>query len=216
MKRALILSLALAGVLTGVTHTAHAQDAQRGSGKVAMCEGCHQILGYQTGFPKAYRVPLIAGQDAKYIAAAHKAYRAGDRKQTQMRAIAGSLTDEDIDEVAAHYSTLGKPEGPVPKALEKPLPADLQAKVATCVACHGANFSTPTDGTIPRLAGQYGDYLYFALRAYATEGNEHFGRNNALMAPMAKMLTDSEAHEFTAYLASLPGELRFVQDPRFK
>jgi len=216
MKRALILALALAGVLPGVTNAAHAQDAQRGSGKVAMCEGCHQIPGYQTGFPKTYKVPMIAGQDAKYIAAALKAYRAGDRKQTQMRGIASSLTDQDIDDIAAHYATLGKPEGPVPKALEKPMPAALQAKVATCVACHGANFSTPTDGTIPRLAGQYGDYLYFALRAYATEGNEHFGRSNALMAPMAKMLTDDEAHEFTAYLASLPGELRLVQDPRFK
>jgi cytochrome c553 len=216
MKRAPILALALAGVLSGVTNAAHAQDARRGSGKVAMCEGCHQIIGYQTGFPKVYKVPMIAGQDAKYIAAALKAYRAGDRKQQQMRGIASSLTDEDIEDVAAWYSQLGKPEGPVPKAPEKPVPAALQGKVATCVACHGANFSTPTDGTIPRLAGQYADYLYFALRAYATEGNEHFGRNNALMAPMAKMLTDDEAHEVADYLASLPGELRLVQDPRFK
>src|SRR6478735_10270309 len=76
MKRALILALALAGVLSGVTHAAHAQDAERGSRKVAMCEGCHQIVGYQTGFPKVYKVPMIAGQDAKYIASALKAYRA--------------------------------------------------------------------------------------------------------------------------------------------
>jgi cytochrome c553 len=216
MKRALILALALAGVLSGVASTAHAQDAKRGSRKVAMCEGCHQIVGYQTDFPQVYKVPMIAGQDPKYIAAALKAYRAGDRKQMQMRGIASSLSDEDIDDVAAYYSQLGKPAGPVPKAVETPVPATLQAKVATCVACHGANFSTPTDGTIPRLAGQYGDYLYFAYRAYGTEGNAHFGRSNALMAPMSKMLTEGEAKEFTAYLASLPGELRTVQDPRFK
>ena len=104
MKRALILSLALAGVLTGVTHTAHAQDAQRGSGKVAMCEGCHQILGYQTGFPKAYRVPLIAGQDAKYIAAALTAYRSGDRKFPTMRSIAAPLSDQDMADLAAFYA----------------------------------------------------------------------------------------------------------------
>jgi cytochrome c553 len=216
MTRPLILALALAGVLSGVTNAAHAQDAQRGSRKVAMCEGCHQIIGYQTDFPQVYKVPMIAGQDPKYLVSALKAYRAGDRKQAQMRSIAGSLTDEDIEDVAAYYAQLGKPEGPVPKALEKPVPVALQAKVATCVACHGANFSTPTDGTIPRLAGQYDDYLYFALRAYATEGNAHFGRNNALMAPMAKTLTDSEARDFTAYLASLPGELRTVQTPHFR
>src|SRR4051794_737594 len=79
MNRALILALALAGVLSGVTGTAHAQDAKRGSKKVAMCEGCHQIIGYQTDFPQVYKVPMIAGQDAKYIASALTAYRAGDR-----------------------------------------------------------------------------------------------------------------------------------------
>jgi cytochrome c553 len=216
MNRALILALALAGVLSGVTSTAHAQDAKRGSKKVAMCEGCHQIIGYQTDFPQVYKVPMIAGQDAKYIASALTAYRAGDRKQMQMRGVATSLSDEDIQDIAAYYSQLGHAPGPVPKTLETPVPAPLQAKVATCVACHGANFSTPTDGTIPRLAGQYADYLYFALRAYATEGNPHYGRSNAMMNPMAKMLSDAEAHEFTKYLASLPGELRTVQDPRFK
>ena len=216
MNRALILALTLAGVLCAVTNAAHAQDAKRGSTKVAMCEGCHQIVGYQTAFPQVYKVPMIAGQDAKYIAAALRAYRAGDRKQTQMRSIASSLSDEDIEDLAAYYTQLGKPAGPVPKAPEKPLPATLQAKAATCVACHGANFSTPTDGSIPRLAGQYEDYLYVALRAYATEGNSHYGRNNALMAPMSKTLTDADAREMAAYLASLPGELRFVQDPRFK
>ena len=88
MKRALTLALALAGVLCGVAGAAHAQDATRGSKKVAMCEGCHQIVGYQTDFPQVYKVPMIAGQDAKYIAAALTAYRAGDRKQGQMRGVA--------------------------------------------------------------------------------------------------------------------------------
>ena len=216
MNRALILALTLAGVLCAITNAAHAQDARRGSAKVAMCEGCHQILGYQTAYPQVYKVPMIAGQDAKYIAAALKAYRAGDRKQVQMRAIASSLSDEDIEDIAAYYSHLGKPAGPVPAKPEAPLPADLQAKAATCVACHGANFSTPTDGSIPRLAGQYEDYLAVALRAYAIEGNSHYGRNNALMAPMAKTLSEAEAREMAAYLAALPGELRLVQDPRFK
>jgi cytochrome c553 len=216
MKRAPILALALTGVLSGFGNAAHAQDAQRGSKKVAMCEGCHQIVGYQTDFPQVYKVPKIAGQDAKYIAAALTAYRAGDRKQGQMRGIAGSLTDQDIADVAAYYSQLGKAPEAVPKTLETPVPATLQAKVAGCVACHGANFSTPTDGAIPRLAGQYADYLYYALRAYTVEGNPHYGRSNAMMNPMARMLSDGEAREFTAYLASLPSELRTVQDPRFK
>jgi cytochrome c553 len=216
MKRALPL-LAAAAALTFAAGAAQAQgDAQRGSHKVAMCEGCHQIVGYQADFPIVYKVPMIAGQDAAYLAAALTEYRAGDRKFPTMRAIAAPLTDEDIADIAAFYSQLGKPDGPVPKTLEQPVPAELAAKVATCTSCHGPNFSTPIAPNIPRLAGQYRDYLYFAYRSYAVEGNPHYGRSNAMMAPMSKLLSDAELKDFTTYLSELPGELRTVQDPHFK
>src|SRR5688572_19299391 len=48
--------------------------------KTAMCVGCHAIKGYHATFPEVYRVPMIAGQGAKYIAAALTAYKNGDRK----------------------------------------------------------------------------------------------------------------------------------------
>ena len=216
MTRPLILALALAGVLSGVTNAAHAQDAQRGSRKVAMCEGCHQIIGYQTDFPQVYKVPMIAGQDPKYLVSALKAYRAGDRKQAQMRSIAGSLTDEDIEDVAAYYAQLGKPDETVPAALATPVPDKLRTALATCVSCHGVNFSTPTDGTIPRLAGQYADYLEVALKSYKVEGNPHFGRANPVMGAMAKPLKDDTIAQIADYLAALPGDVRTVPQAKFK
>jgi cytochrome c553 len=212
MTRTLTLMLALAGLIS----TAQAQDAQRGSTKVQMCIGCHGIVGYQADFPQVYKVPKIAGQDAKYLAAALTEYRAGDRKHPTMRSIAASLSDQDIADIAAYYATLGKPDGPVPKTAEPPIPQALSSKLATCVACHGANFSTPTDGTIPRLAGQHADYLQYALRAYQVEGNPHFGRSNAMMNPMAKPLNQADIEQIADYLASLPGELRTVPQPHFK
>ena len=212
MTRTLTLLLALAGVFS----IAHAQDAQRGSTKVQMCIGCHGIVGYQADFPQVYKVPMIAGQDAKYLASALTAYRSGDRKFPTMRSIAKSLTDQDIADIAAYYAQLGKPEGPVPAALEHPVPDALRAKLGTCVACHGVNFSTPTDGTIPRLAGQYPDYLQFALRAYQVDGNPHFGRSNPVMSAMAKPLTATDIDQITAYLATLPGDLRTVPQAKFK
>ena len=45
-------------------------DAAAGAGKVAMCIGCHGIVGYKSSFPEVYRVPRISGQNAKYIGAA--------------------------------------------------------------------------------------------------------------------------------------------------
>jgi cytochrome c553 len=212
MTRTLTLLLALAGVFS----TAQAQDAQRGATKVQMCIGCHGIVGYQADFPQVYKVPKIAGQDAKYIAAALTEYRSGDRLFPTMRSIASSLTDQDIADIAAYYSTLGKPDGPVPAKLEQPMPPGLEQKLATCVACHGANFSTPTDGTIPRLAGQYADYLQAALHSYQVEGNPHFGRKNPVMGAMAKSLNANDIEQITSYLATLPGELRTVPQPKFK
>jgi cytochrome c553 len=212
MTRTLTLLLALAGVFSA----AHAQDARRGAAKVQMCIGCHGIVGYQADFPQVYKVPKIAGQDAKYIAAALTEYRAGDRKFPTMRSIAASLSDQDIADIAAYYSRLGHPDGPVPAKLEAAVPAELQAKVATCVACHGANFSTPTDGSIPRLAGQYRDYLQAALSSYQIEGNPHVGRKNPVMGAMAKPLTADDIEAITAYVSSLPGELRTVPQDKFK
>jgi cytochrome c553 len=212
MTRTLTLLLALAAFISG----AHAQDAQRGSTKVQMCIGCHGIVGYQADFPQVYKVPKIAGQDAKYIAAALTAYRSGDRKFPTMRSIAASLSDQDIADIAAYYAQLGKPDGPVPAALETPVPEKLRGAMATCVSCHGVNFSTPTDGTIPRLAGQYSDYLEVALKSYKVEGNPHVGRANAVMGAMAKPLKDATIAEIADYLSGLPGDVRTVPQAKFK
>jgi cytochrome c553 len=212
MTRTLTLLLALVAFFSG----AHAQDAQRGSTKVQMCIGCHGIVGYQADFPQVYKVPKIAGQDAKYIAAALTAYRSGDRKFPTMRSIAAPLSDQDIADIAAYYAQLGKPEGPVPAALETPMPEKLRGAMATCVSCHGVNFSTPTDGTIPRLAGQYSDYLEIALKSYKVEGNPHFGRANAIMGAMAKPLKDATIADIADYLSGLPGDVRTVPQSKFK
>jgi cytochrome c553 len=79
-------------------------DAKAAQNKVAMCIGCHAIPGYKATYPEVYRVPMIGGQTAGYIESALKAYRKGDRKHPSMRGIAGSLSDQDIADLAAYYS----------------------------------------------------------------------------------------------------------------
>src|SRR5215207_7126125 len=86
-------------------------DAVAGQKKAAMCNGCHSIQGYQASFPEVYKVPKIAGQSGKYIATALAAYRKGERKHPSMRAIAGSLTDQDMADLAAYYGQLGRAAG---------------------------------------------------------------------------------------------------------
>jgi cytochrome c553 len=79
-------------------------NADAAKSKISMCIGCHAIAGYKASFPIVYAVPLIAGQSAKYIENSLQAYRKGDRDHPSMRAVAGSLSDQDIADLAAYYS----------------------------------------------------------------------------------------------------------------
>jgi cytochrome c553 len=78
-----------------------------GSQKVQMCQGCHGIPGWRTAYPEVYRVPKIAGQHQAYLVKALQQYKSGARTHPSMRAIASSLSDADMANIAAYYAQLG-------------------------------------------------------------------------------------------------------------
>ena len=80
-------------------------DAKAGQDKVAMCIGCHGIPDYRTAYPEVYHVPILGGQNAQYIQNALHGYKKGDRHFETMHAIAASLSDQDIADIAAYYSS---------------------------------------------------------------------------------------------------------------
>ena len=98
---------AVAAAQTPAPAAAPKGDPAKGKEKTRMCEGCHGIEGWRTAFPEVYRVPKLGGQHAAYIAQALHEYKSGDRSHPSMRAIAGSLTDEDIANLAAYYAQGG-------------------------------------------------------------------------------------------------------------
>jgi cytochrome c553 len=217
-----LLSLSAALVALVTVSSAGAQevtaDTRAGERKVAMCIGCHGIVGYQASFPEIHKVPKISGQGAKYIASALHAYKKGERKHPTMRGIADSLSEQDIADVAAYYSTSGVVEGSavLAKAAEGSAKAmELVAKGA-CITCHGDSFSKPLDTTYPKIAGQYNDYLYVALKAYKTDNNVMVGRGNAIMGGVVKQFTLAELKELANYVGSLPTELKTVPENRFR
>jgi cytochrome c553 len=218
MKRALISSMLLATLSLAQAQDVKPGDAAAGEKKAAMCIGCHGIVGYQASFPEVHKVPMIAGQSGKYIAAALTAYKKGERKHPTMRSIAGSMSEQDMADVAAYYEQLGtKAAKPVPDQAAA-APADVQALITkgACSSCHGANFSKPIDPSYPKLAGQYADYLYVALKSYKTEGNAMIGRGNAIMAGQAKQFSNAELKAIANYLASLPGDVHTVKQSSFR
>lgn len=74
--------------------------------KISMCIGCHGLVGYKASFPEVYHVPKIAGQNAAYLAAALREYASGARSHPTMDAVASSLSEQDIADLAAYYSNL--------------------------------------------------------------------------------------------------------------
>ena len=186
--------------------------------KTAMCFGCHNIKGYQASFPEVYKVPMIAGQNAKYIAAALTAYKNGDRKHPTMRSIAQSLSEQDITDIAAFYSNLGKDErqaAPEKQSREPDSQVAGLIQKANCASCHGANFSKPIDPSYPKLAGQHSDYLFHALVAYKTQDSPAVGRNNGIMGAIAKQFSNAELKAIANYVGSLDGEVATIPEPRF-
>ena len=81
-------------------------DAAAGHIKNHSCTGCHGIPGWRNAFPEVYKVPKLGGQHAAYIVAALKAYKSGERKHGTMQAIAASLSDQDMADLAAYYATM--------------------------------------------------------------------------------------------------------------
>lgn len=214
MKKLLQISLALATAFGAFA--AQAQDVKAGEKKVAMCIGCHGIVGYQASFPEIHKVPMIAGQNAKYIVAALQAYAKGDRKHPTMRGIAGSLTEQDMNDVAAFYEQQAKLPAVADSVPAAPANvAELLTKGA-CVSCHGANFSKPIDPTYPKLAGQHADYLTVALKAYKIEKNAGVGRSNGVMAGQVKQFSNAELKAIASYIASLPTEMATVPQGKFR
>lgn len=217
MKK-LLTTMLLPAALAGLVQGAQAQDAKAGEKKIAMCIGCHGIPGYQASFPEIHKVPMISGQGSQYIVAALTAYKQGERKHPTMRAIATSLSDQDMADIAAFYEQQGKAVAePAPKvAAEPPAQVAELLKKGNCVSCHGANFSTPVAPNYPKIGGQYGDYLYVALKAYQTKSNPQIGRSNAVMGGMAAPFSHSELKLLAQYIGSLPGELKTVPEARFR
>ena len=217
--------LSICGFLVAgaTTFSACAQDIQgdvkAGEKKITLCIGCHGIPGYQASFPEVHRVPMISGQGAPYIVSALTAYQKGDRRHPSMRGIADNLSEQDMADIAAYYEVHGQVEGaPVPgKAAEGNARVTALLNKGACISCHGDSFSKPIAPNYPKLAGQHGDYLFVALKAYKSDGkNATWGRANAIMGGVAKQFSNAELKEMATYISALPGELKTVPQSRFR
>jgi cytochrome c553 len=119
MKKLAILPQLLVAGLAFAAFAAQADEvkgsAAAGNGKVWLCTGCHSIPDYRSDYPFVYRVPMLGGQNAGYIATALAEYKKGERKHPTMRSIAASLSDQDMADIGEYYAaqTASSPNNPL-------------------------------------------------------------------------------------------------------
>lgn len=184
---AALLTLAAVSVPAGA-----AGDPQKGGELATTCMGCHGIAGYRNAYP-SYRVPMLGGQKADYIVIALQGYRAGTRPHPTMQAQAASLSDQDMQDLAAFFASQGEP------AAGAPVAAAGKEKAAVCAACHGeAGISSAP--TWPNLAGQHRDYLEHSINAYRDKT-----RQDPVMQGQVGALTDQDVRELAAYFSAQGG-----------
>ncbi len=182
---------------------AHAAgDPAQGEKKFYTCYGCHGLKDYRNAYPE-YRVPMLRHQHAAYIVAALQEYRSGERPHATMHAQASSLSDQDIEDIAAYL------QGPEPVKPNAAASGKVPKQATACVACHGDNglgVEAPLTPKPPVLAGQHADYLEEALIAYRTGR-----RKNVVMGGMAQLLTNDDVKVVAEYFAEQSSPLATAQ-----
>lgn len=186
----LLTGLGLFAISAGAASAAG--DPQKGATLATTCMGCHGIPGYRNAYP-SYRVPKLGGQNADYIVVALQGYRAKTRPHPTMQAQAASLSDQDMQDLAAYFAGQGEAKQAATVA------TDGKDKAATCAACHGeAGISSAPNW--PNLAGQHRDYLVQSINTYRAKL-----RQDPTMQGMAAALTDADVEALATYFSSQSG-----------
>lgn len=162
-------------------------DAVAGKAIAAGCAGCHGEAGIGDS------APGLAGQKVDYLVISLKAYKTGARANELMSSIANDLSDNDIANIAAYFSTAKcKSAGNGDK---KAAAAGL-AVAAKCAVCHGAK-GISTQPSWPNLAGLSGEYLLSSIKSYKVGE-----RKNGMMDGFAQGLSDTDVANVAAYFAN--------------
>jgi len=223
MKK-IILSL-LFGLSLGSVQQAVAQgDAEAGKAKSAVCAACHGSAGISA----VPMYPNLAGQNKAYIVNQLQAFKEGSRLAPMMSPMAASLSEEDMKDLGAYYSSLpwssvssvketaATDVGTVSPAATAAVKVEInqtivfhnggdpvvgQSKAATCAACHGSDGNALVP-MYPKLAGQGAAYIAKQLADFKAGATSETGRVNALMTGMSAGLSETDMADLGAFYAS--------------
>ena len=174
-------------------------DPIAGKEKSQLCQGCHG----EYGISRETLIPKLAGQYAKYIAKELRNYQAGTRSHRIMNAMAATIGDDDLADIAAYFASQNKMkgDGSADNQLGKELflHGDTSRMRLACVNCHGIKGKglDPMVSMFPVIGGQHKDYIRRQLINF--RGGYRTNSPNAIMNRIASSLTDDEIESLAEY-----------------
>ena len=184
-------------------------NIEAGKAKSQTCVACHGADGNSliTQYPK------LAGQHEKYLEKQLKELKLGmtsggkqGRNEPVMGAMAMSLSEEDMADLAAYYASLpisnnSTPENVVDEGKVLYTAGNAERGVTACIACHGPRGNGTELSGFPKISGQHADYIKAQLEKFR-DGSRN-NDMNAMMRDVAKKLTDADIDTLSKYVGGL-------------
>jgi len=206
MKLQLVASLSVLSSLflcaPSFAQSAAPGSAQEGQTKSTACVACHGVDGNSSN----PQWPTLAGQHRQYIAKQLRAFKSGTRKDPLMSPMAASLSDDDIEDLAAYFNAQ-KPAGleadPSKVQLGQRLyrGGDTRAALTACAACHGPEGRGNPAASYPAIRGQHSTYVAAQLRAY--RAGTRTTDQNQMMRTVANTMSDEQIKALASYVQGL-------------
>jgi cytochrome c553 len=179
-------------------------DPVAGKDKSVICQGCHG----ENGMSGETMIPHLAGQYGKYISKNLRNFQSGLRVHQIMSAMAATIDDNDLADIAAYFASQPKMKGhgPVPNSdvgRNLFLNGDMSRMIVSCINCHGVDGKgkTPSNQVFPVIGGQQAGYLRGQLINW--KKGDRVNSPGGIMNIIAQTLTDAEIESLANYLSGL-------------
>ncbi|WP_312396739.1 c-type cytochrome [Stutzerimonas kunmingensis] len=205
-----LVSLLLTLGITGMAHAAG--DAEAGQDKVAVCGACHGVDGNSP----APNFPKLAGQGERYLLKQLQDIKAGStpgaaegvgRKVLEMTGMLDPLSDQDLEDIAAYFSSQKGSVGYADPALAKQgeklfRGGKLDQGMPACTGCHAPNGVGNDLAGFPKLGGQHAAYTAKQLTDFR-EGNRTNDGDTMIMRGVAAKLSNKDIEALSSYIQGL-------------
>lgn len=191
-------------ILSGLLPAASpaAGDAGAGAQKAQICAACHGVDGNSSNpvWPK------LAAQHEEYLMKQLQDFKNGKRENPQMSPMAANLTEQDMKDLAAYFSTQKIKSGAADPALVVPgqklfRAGNIDTGVPACMACHGPAGRGNPAAVYPAVGGQHAAYTEAQLTAF--HGKVRANDPNEIMRSIAGRMTEEEIKAVSGYMQGL-------------